>query len=158
MQLVHLEDNAMDVSRLASDWLVTAVVHPCKKIKWKKYILKIKEIIHPGVGEEQHEELHGWSWVLHNYVPVHSVNFTHPRQWREYSQRRLAIIVKLVGTEQFCTEGVTNNPVERSFHYSRYVLRIFKIAKPECKTTSTIAATTSSQVEGLRGWKSRRER
>ena len=33
MQLVHLEDNAMDVSRLATDWLVTAVVHPCKKIK-----------------------------------------------------------------------------------------------------------------------------
>ena len=83
------------------------------------------------------------------------MNFTHPRQWREYSQRRLAIIVKLVGTEQFCTEGVTNNPVERSFHYSRYVLRIFKIAKPECKTTSTIAATTSSQVKRLRGWKSK---
>ena len=32
-----------------------------------------------------------------------------------------------------------------------------KIAKPERKTTSTIAATTPSQVERLRGWKSKRK-
>ena len=31
MQSVNLEDNAMDVSRLATDWLVIAMVHPCKK-------------------------------------------------------------------------------------------------------------------------------
>ena len=36
-----------------------------------KICLKRKEIIHLGVGEEQHEELHGLSWVLHCYVPAH---------------------------------------------------------------------------------------
>ena len=74
MQLVHLEDNAMDVSRLATDWLAIAVVHPCKKIEREEKMFKRKEIIHPGVGEEQHEELHGWSWVLHYYVPAHTSN------------------------------------------------------------------------------------
>ena len=40
----------------------------------KKIYIKRNEIIHPVVGEEQHEELHGWSWVLHYYVPAHTSN------------------------------------------------------------------------------------
>ena len=52
MQLVHLEDNAMDVSRLATDWLVTTVVHPCKKkIKRneKKISKKAKKLSIPAL-------------------------------------------------------------------------------------------------------------
>ena len=111
----------------------------------KKIYIKRNEIIHPGVGEEQHEELHGWSWVLHYYVPGHTSDSVKE--------------IFLENTGYYCKIGryrtvlhwlCYKNPVERSFHNSQYVL-IFKIAKPECKTTSTIAATASSQVERLRG-------
>merc|ERR1719237_110578 len=45
-----LKHNAMDVARIPTDKVPIASVHP-------------------GIGEEEHEELHGWSWVFHHNVP-----------------------------------------------------------------------------------------
>ena len=54
---LDLKDNAVDVARIPTDKVAIASVHP-------------------GIGEEEHEELHGRSWVFHHNVPgddVHNV-------------------------------------------------------------------------------------
>ena len=50
---LDLKDNAVDVTRPPTDKVVIAIVHP-------------------SIGEEQHKELHGGSWVFHHNVPGHS--------------------------------------------------------------------------------------
>ena len=56
---------------------------------------------------------------------------------------------KSAGTEQFCTGCVTKTLSSEVSTIHNMSKVIFEIAKPECKTTSTIAATASSQVERL---------
>ena len=53
LMVLDLKDNAVDVTRPPTDKVAIASVHP-------------------SIGEEKHEELHGGSWVFHHNVPGHS--------------------------------------------------------------------------------------
>ena len=100
MQL-DLKDNAMDVARIPTDKVAIASVHP-------------------GIGEEEHEELHGRSWVFHHNVPgddVHNVPM---------SQCSMIRSTCYVAVMQAVVRG-----------------------KPECESSSTITSASTSQVECL---------
>ena len=79
MQLVHLEDNAMDVSRLATDWLAIAVVHPCKKNQKRgKKCLKGKKLSIPALERSSMK-----SCMVGLGSSTTMFLLTHPRQFSE---------------------------------------------------------------------------
>ena len=99
---LDLKDNAVDVARIPTDKVAIASVHP-------------------GIGEEEHEELHGRSWVFHHNVPgddVHSV----------------PLFTVFQVTRCICYVAVIQAVVRE---------------KPECESSSTLTSASTSQVECL---------
>ena len=51
---LDLKDNAVDVTRISTDQVAIASVHP-------------------SIGKKKHEQLHGRSWVFHHNIPGQSI-------------------------------------------------------------------------------------